>query len=49
MEAGGAVAEVGLLPIARLALQVCEAVRPSYRSRFSERLFNQPQLRRFSV
>jgi len=37
-------AEVGLLPFARIALQVSKAVRPRYRSRFSKRLFNQPQL-----
>ena len=37
-------AEVGLLPFARVALQVCKAVLPRYRSRFSKRLFNQPQL-----
>ncbi|MGH9771371.1 MAG: hypothetical protein ACRD4Q_06705 [Candidatus Acidiferrales bacterium] len=36
--------EVGLLPFARVALQVCKAVFPRYRSRFSRRLFNQPQL-----
>jgi hypothetical protein len=37
-------AEVGLLPFARVALQVSKAVLPPYRSRFSKRLFNQPQL-----
>ena len=37
-------AEVGLLPFARVALQVSQAVLPRYRSRFSKRLFNQPQL-----
>ena|SRR5271168_1276746 len=37
-------AEVGLLRFARVALQVCKAVLPRYRSRFSKRLFNQPQL-----
>jgi hypothetical protein len=37
-------AEVGLLPFARVALQVSKAVLPRYRSRFSKRLFNQPQL-----
>jgi hypothetical protein len=37
-------AEVGLLPFARIALQVSKAVLPRYRSRFSKRLFNQPQL-----
>jgi hypothetical protein len=34
-------AEVGLLPF---ALQVSKAVLPRYRSRFSKRQFNQPQL-----
>src|SRR5579862_820525 len=37
-------AEVGLLPFARIAMQVCKAVLPRYRSRFSKRQFNQPQL-----
>jgi Transposase domain (DUF772) len=37
-------AEVGLLPFAGVALQVCKAVLPRYRSRFSKRLFNQPQM-----
>src|SRR5579885_3400585 len=37
-------AEVGLLPFARIALQVSQAVLPRYRSRFSKHLFNQPQL-----
>jgi Transposase DDE domain/Transposase domain (DUF772) len=44
MEAGGAMAEVGLLPFARIALQVSRAVLPRYRSRFSKRQFSQPQL-----
>src|SRR5271167_5026325 len=44
MEAGGAMAEVGLLPFARIALQVSKAVLPRYRSRFSKHQFNQPQL-----
>jgi hypothetical protein len=44
MEAGGAMAEVGLLPFARIALQVGRAVLPRYRSRFSKRQFTQPQL-----
>src|SRR5438094_6480370 len=44
MEAGGAMAEVGLLPFARIALQVSRAVLPRYRSRFSKRQFTQPQL-----
>lgn len=37
-------AAVGLLPFARVALQVSKAVLPRYRSHFSKRLFNQPQL-----
>jgi hypothetical protein len=37
-------AEVGLLPFARIALQVSKAVLPRYRSRFSKRQFTQPQL-----
>ncbi|HVB57933.1 MAG TPA: hypothetical protein VNE63_16105 [Candidatus Acidoferrales bacterium] len=37
-------AEVGLLPIARVALQVCKAALPRYRSRFSKHQFTQPQL-----
>src|SRR5438445_12258859 len=44
MEAGGAMAEVGLLPFACIALQVSRAVLPRYRSRFSKRQFTQPQL-----
>jgi hypothetical protein len=44
MEAGGAMAEVGLLPFARITLQVSRAVLPRYRSRFSKRQFTQPQL-----
>jgi hypothetical protein len=36
--------EVGLLPFARVALQVSKAVLPRCRSRFSKRQFNQPQL-----
>src|SRR5260370_1108297 len=44
METGGAMAEVGLLPFARIALQVSRAVLPRYRSRFSKRQFTQPQL-----
>src|ERR1700733_15338756 len=43
-EAGGTMAEVGLLPFARIALQVAKAVLPRYRSRFSKHQFNQPQL-----
>ncbi|HKM66527.1 MAG TPA: transposase [Candidatus Acidoferrum sp.] len=37
-------AEIGLLPFARMALQVSQAVLPHYRSRFSKRQFTQPQL-----
>src|ERR1700691_242008 len=37
-------AEVGLLPSARIALQVCRAVLPRYQSRFSKIQFTQPQL-----
>ena len=37
-------AEVGLLPFARVALQVATQVLPPYRSRFSKHLFTQPQL-----
>ena len=37
-------AEVGLLPFARTALQVATAVLPPYRSRFSKHQFTQPQL-----
>ena len=37
-------AEVGLLPFARIALQVSRAVLPRYRSRFSKQQFTQPQL-----
>ena len=36
-------AEVGLLPFARVALRVSKAVLPRCRSRFSEHQFNQPQ------
>jgi len=36
--------EVGLLPFARIALQVSKAVLPRYRSRFSKHQFTQPQL-----
>jgi hypothetical protein len=43
-EAGGAMAEIGLLPFARIALQVAKVVLPRYRSRFSKHQFNQPQL-----
>ncbi len=37
-------AEVGLLPFARVALQVATRVLPLYRSRFSKHQFTQPQL-----
>ena len=37
-------AEVGLLPLARTALEVATAVMPPYRSRFSKHPFTQPQL-----
>jgi len=37
-------ADVGLLPFARIALRVAKAVLPLYRSRFSKHQFNQPQL-----
>ena len=37
-------AEIGLLPIARVALQVATRVLPAYRSRFSKHQFTQPQL-----
>src|SRR5277367_3923149 len=37
-------AEVGLLPFARVALQVAKRVLPPYRSRFSKHQFTQPQL-----
>jgi Transposase DDE domain/Transposase domain (DUF772) len=36
--------EVGLLPFARVALQVAKAVLPRYRSRFRKHQFTQPQL-----
>src|SRR5208282_3389494 len=37
-------AEVGLLPFARIALQVSKAVLPRYRTPFSKHQFTQPQL-----
>src|SRR5712692_9904214 len=37
-------AEVGLLPFARVALQVATQVLPRYRTRFSKQQFTQPQL-----
>ena len=36
--------EIGLLPFARVALDVATAVPPPYRSRFSKHQFTQPQL-----
>ncbi len=42
--AEGAMAEVGLLPFARIALQVAKAVLARYRSHFSKHQFTQPQL-----
>jgi len=43
-EVGGTMAEVGLLPFARVALQVATQVLPPYRTRFSKHQFTQPQL-----
>jgi len=37
-------ADVGLLPFARIALQVSRAVLPRYRTRFSKHQFTQPRL-----
>ena len=37
-------AEVGLLAFAHTALEVSQAVLPSYRTRFSKHQFTQPQL-----
>src|SRR5260221_12735496 len=37
-------AEIGLVPFARVALEVAHRVLPSYRSRFSKHQFTQPQL-----
>src|SRR3989441_44700 len=42
--AGGTMAEIGLLPFARVALQVATQVLPPYRTRFSKHQFTQPQL-----
>lgn len=36
--------EIGLLPLARVALDVAAAILPPYRSRFSKRQFTRPQL-----
>jgi hypothetical protein len=43
-EAGGRMAEIGLLPFAHVALEVARSVLPAYRSRFGKRQVNQPQL-----
>src|SRR5260370_19006322 len=43
-EAGGMMAEVGLLPFARVALHVATRILPPYRTRFSKHQFTQPQL-----
>ena len=43
-QAGGDRAEVGLLPFARVALEVATAVLPRYRTPFSKHPFTQPQL-----
>jgi len=37
-------AELGLVPFARLALEIATAVLPRYRTRFSKHQFTQPQL-----
>ena len=37
-------AELGLIPFARVALQVATTVLPPYRTRFSKHQFTQPQL-----
>ena len=37
-------AEVGILPFARIAVRVCRAVLPRHRSRFSKHQFTQSQL-----
>src|SRR5688500_12382564 len=37
-------AEVGLVPFAQTALRVAAAVLPAYRSKYSKRVFTQPQL-----
>jgi hypothetical protein len=43
-QAGGAMPEIGLLPFARVAMDVATPVLPPYRSRFSKHQFTQPQL-----
>src|SRR5260221_5741776 len=42
--AGGTMAEVGLLPFARVALEVATQVLPPYRTRFTKHQFTHPQL-----
>jgi DDE family transposase len=42
--AGGGMPEIGLLPFARVAMQVATAALPTYRTRFSKHQFTQPQL-----
>jgi hypothetical protein len=42
--AGGAMPEIGLLPFARVAMDVATVILPTYRSRFSKHQFTQPQL-----
>src|SRR5258708_35688625 len=44
IQAGGGMPEIGLLPFARVALDVATAVLPTYGSRFSKHQFTQPQL-----
>jgi hypothetical protein len=44
MGAGGGMPEIGLLPFARVAMDVATAVVPTYRTRFSKHQFTQPQL-----
>src|SRR5258707_15090469 len=43
-QAGGGMPEIGLLPFARVALDVATTVLPTYRTRFSKHQFTQPQL-----
>lgn len=43
-KAGGIMAEVGLLPFARVALEVATAILARYRTPFSKHQFTQPQL-----
>ncbi len=42
-------AEIGLVPFARVAREVAQRVLPSYRSRFSKHQCTQPQLLAFSA